>query len=444
MYPEIYNDSLHGSMRLDEWERKLLELHELQRLRYIKQTGLAFLAYPSARHSILDHMLGALCLAKKYVHHLGIDERERKVLLVSVLLRDIGSEPLRHVLWDVNSRIPEEKRLTILGSDAIVRESEQIRTILDNIELKVDDICKMIQLPYMEEGEGWLRKLRPLIHGPLSFNRLDYYLRDAYYAGIKGIGFDLGEIFKNISFHEKRGFVYNEEAVPSIENVLLSRINLYFKLYSNPEAIKGQKMLVRVIERFMDNDHEKFYNFRKEAINEFLSDDEFMHTLKEKVKDDKAALDIVQLIETGQLYKTLDRIYRWPKLPSKTQKRLEWYIKNPMDWKKDEREVNSRLHADFGQIIIDFDKPTVKDLIKDIFISKDKVVKRIDAVSPLIGPLKKEEDKKKKRRKYGILEMEKRNWFFGVYYDYKKVKNLGVNENKIKKTVKRVFKIRLY
>jgi len=429
-------------MRLEEREYELLELPEFQRLRYIKQTGLGFLVYPGAVHTIFDHVLGSLCLAKKHIRRFEIDgeEKEKKVLFVSILLRDVGSEPLRHVFWDVRDRIPKEKQLPIHESVRIVEQSKKIGTILSSMGLKVDEICKILQEPSKDRGAviKWFHKLQPLVDGPLSFNRLDYYLRDAYYAGIKGIGFDPSEIFNNATFHKEKGLVYKEEAIPSIENVLLLRVNLYSKLYSNPEAIKGQKMLARVMERFIGDDYDKFYAFRRETIEQFQSDDEFIHRLREKIKNDEVAQRIVQLIETGQLYGTLDHIYRWPKLPDETKRRLEWYIDHPIDWKNHEREVNSKLSAEFGQIIVDFDKPTIEGLVKNIFVSKDGDLERIDKASPLIGSL--EEDK---GDRYGITELEKRNWFLGVYYDRDKIRQLGIDEDGVKKQVENVFDIRL-
>jgi HD superfamily phosphohydrolase len=428
-------DPLHGSVNFDPWESELLNLPELQRLRYIKQTGLAFLVYPGARHTVFDHVLGTLCLAKKYLHCLGIDNQDEKILRASILLRDVGNAPLRHVLWDVESYIPKEKRETY-GSDRIVQESKRIKEILEKNGLEVEHVCKMVKLKD-ENGDKWLHKLRPLVHGPLSFNRLDYYLRDAYYAGIKSVGFDPSNILKNIVFHEGKGLAYKEEAVPSIENVLLSRVNLYLQLYSNPEVVKVQKMLARAIQISIGENYDEFYKLTYDAIKGFLSDEEFMRQLKERASDNKTAMHIIQSIENGQLYKTLDKIYRWPELPNETRKKLNEYYQNPLMWKDAEREVASRLGVEYGQIIVDIDKPTVKDMIEKIFIKKNDAIERIDMVSPLIGSLEEEDGKK-----CGIMEMEKRNWFFGVYYD-ETIKNFRNKENQIRNVIENVYNISL-
>lgn len=440
MEENLYIDPLHGTTRFDEWEDKLLKLPELQRLRYIKQTGLAYLVYPGLRHTVWDHVLGTLCLVKKYLHHLQINEKEKKILLASILLRDVGSEPIRHVLWDVETYIPEKQKRKPYGSDDIVQESQDINDALKSINLKIEEICKIIKLNLKGESyEDWLRKLRPFIHGPLSFNRLDYYLRDAYYSGIKSIGFDPGEILKNIIFDKEKGVIYGEEAVPSIENVLLSRVNLYFKLYSNPDVVKWQKMLARAIQITISERYDEFYKLRAHAVKNFLSDEEFIHQLKEKARINNIATHIIELIESGQSYKSLDGIYRWTELSKETQKKLDELQGDPAKWINAEREVNENLDVNYGQVIVDFDKPTVKSEIEKIFIKgkRDGSIERIDKISPLIGSID-----QKNGKGYGIIMAEKRNWFFGVYYD-EAIKKSGIGENQIKKEVEGVYGISL-
>ncbi|MBA4185382.1 MAG: hypothetical protein H0X49_15430, partial [Acidobacteria bacterium] len=63
---KIYRDSVHNIIRLktDSSEGKILarliDTAEFQRLRRIKQLGLALFAYQSAEHSRFTHSLGAL------------------------------------------------------------------------------------------------------------------------------------------------------------------------------------------------------------------------------------------------------------------------------------------------------------------------------------------------------------------------------------------------
>ncbi|MEM2146251.1 MAG: hypothetical protein QW279_12885, partial [Candidatus Jordarchaeaceae archaeon] len=185
--------------------------------------------------------------------------------------------------------------------------------------------------------------------------------------------------------------------------------------------------------------YDEFYKLRADAVKNFLSDEEFIHQLKEKAKINNTATHIIELIESGQSYKSLNGIYRWTELRRDTQKKLDELQGDPAKWIDAEREVNENLNANYGQVIVDLDKPTVKSEIEKIFIKRkrDGSIKRIDEVSPLIGSIDKENEKG-----CGIIKAEKRNWFFGVYYD-EAIKKSGIKENKIKNEVERVYGISL-
>ncbi len=64
-------DPLWNNIRVDAVARQLIDTPALQRLRYVRQLGLAHLVYPGATHSRFEHALGAYHLAKRTLHALG-------------------------------------------------------------------------------------------------------------------------------------------------------------------------------------------------------------------------------------------------------------------------------------------------------------------------------------------------------------------------------------
>jgi HD superfamily phosphohydrolase len=68
---KIYRDSVHNIIRLKTGDdagkllARLIDTAEFQRLRRIKQLGLALYAYQAAEHSRFTHSLGALHLATR-------------------------------------------------------------------------------------------------------------------------------------------------------------------------------------------------------------------------------------------------------------------------------------------------------------------------------------------------------------------------------------------
>ncbi|HEX9620480.1 MAG TPA: hypothetical protein VF989_10105 [Polyangiaceae bacterium] len=57
-YPKTLNDAVWGTIQILPCETMLLDTPLLQRLRGIRQLGMAHLVYPGAGYSRLEHSLG--------------------------------------------------------------------------------------------------------------------------------------------------------------------------------------------------------------------------------------------------------------------------------------------------------------------------------------------------------------------------------------------------
>src|SRR5438045_9123329 len=99
----IYRDSVHDIIRLntatDEGSLlvELIDSPEFQRLRRIRQLGLAYFAYQGAEHSRFTHSLGAFHLAARAVANLRrryeIPSEAPTAVRFAALLHDIGQGP---------------------------------------------------------------------------------------------------------------------------------------------------------------------------------------------------------------------------------------------------------------------------------------------------------------------------------------------------------------
>src|SRR5438552_125035 len=112
MSEKIIRDPVHDviAFRLDSPVDallfRLLNAAEFQRLRRIRQLGMASLAYPAADHSRYSHSLGVMQTARRILDHLArshtIDEEGRTICLVAALLHDLGHGPFSHVFERVS------------------------------------------------------------------------------------------------------------------------------------------------------------------------------------------------------------------------------------------------------------------------------------------------------------------------------------------------------
>ncbi|MBV9958453.1 MAG: HD domain-containing protein, partial [Acidobacteria bacterium] len=86
---------------------RLIDAPEFQRLRRIKQLGLALYTYQGAEHSRFTHSLGVLHLMTRVLDRLGehypISEADRAAARAAALLHDIGHYPFSHALEEIGA-----------------------------------------------------------------------------------------------------------------------------------------------------------------------------------------------------------------------------------------------------------------------------------------------------------------------------------------------------
>src|SRR5262249_3610144 len=107
MPEKIIRDPVHDVIAfrlerpLDAMLFRLINAEEFQRLRRIRQLGMASLAYPGADHSRYSHCLGVMETARRILDQLGrsiqIEQGDATACLAAALLHDLGHGPLSHV-----------------------------------------------------------------------------------------------------------------------------------------------------------------------------------------------------------------------------------------------------------------------------------------------------------------------------------------------------------
>ncbi|MDR2874114.1 MAG: HD domain-containing protein [Methanobrevibacter sp.] len=211
---KLIRDSIHGDFSLNDFEVKVMDHPQMQRLRRIKQLGFIYLIYPGANHSRFEHSIGTMYLGSKLANHLNLSDYDTKLVRISSILHDIGHGPFSHVsegIFDVT----HEK----LSADVIEKTS------LNDILSKEFDIKEIIDII---NGKG---ELGPIVSGELDVDRMDYLIRDSYYTGVAYGVIDLDRIIANLKL--KHYLILDKKGIQVAESALIARYQMYPSVYQH-------------------------------------------------------------------------------------------------------------------------------------------------------------------------------------------------------------------
>src|SRR5437016_6336843 len=118
----VVNDNIHGDIALSDDEWKVVNTATFQRLRSLKQLGMAHLVYPNATHTRFAHSLGVfriMCRVLGNLEHDGLNDDQKAELRLAALLHDIGHFPYSHLMERVGHVKLTEEEITKDGEKTI-------------------------------------------------------------------------------------------------------------------------------------------------------------------------------------------------------------------------------------------------------------------------------------------------------------------------------------
>ncbi|MCB9506436.1 MAG: HD domain-containing protein [Myxococcales bacterium] len=216
----------------------LVDAPLVQRLRRVRQLGLAHLVFHGAEHSRFAHSLGVVHVATRMCDRLGVDDPERRLpVLCAALLHDVGHAPFSHVLERV-AGVDHER-----VSSALIRDpSTDINAVLRGVDTRLPD-----RVARIVEGEA-PDFTAHIVASQLDADRADYLLRDALMTGV-GVGrYDLERILMCLE-HDDEGLLVGAGALESVEGYLVARFHMYRLLYFHRVARAAEAMLELVFAR---------------------------------------------------------------------------------------------------------------------------------------------------------------------------------------------------
>jgi HD superfamily phosphohydrolase len=269
-------DPIHGAINLSRDELLVLDSRPLQRLRRIKQLGFGEFAFPGATHNRFSHSLGAMFLAgvafDKIFANFSFSSEEskqrlRKTVRLAALLHDVGHGPLSHAS---EKAMPSAKKLNITGFPAtdkrashehytlkIIIDGPLRQPILDNgvspesVAALISHEIELSSGELIEQGLDLRPILSQMVSSEMDVDRMDYLLRDSYYAGVTYGRYDLSWLLSNLTSHQDDNKLYlaiHRRALHAFEDFLLSRYHMYLMVYLHHLSVIYEEMLVRHFE----------------------------------------------------------------------------------------------------------------------------------------------------------------------------------------------------
>ena len=359
-------DPVHGYIRLDDLAFDLINTPQMQRLRWIKQLGLANLVYPGANHTRFEHSLGVYHLTAVLADHLGLEEEERQRVGAAALLHDVGHGPLSHATE--TSLSPYIRREHENLGD-LIRKGE-LKEVLEEHGLRPVDIQGMIR------GEG---RLGQMISSEIDADRMDYLIRDSHYTGVAYGVIDHLRLIKMMRVHAG-DLVLQFGGIQAATSMLISRLLMHPAVYYHHVCRISECMVAAGIRQMIED------GLDASRIKD-MNDIELFSAMKSQ---GGYAGEMSSRIIYRRLFKRAVYIG------------LESMELNSKSWGSQQRmaqEIAEQAGLDHNYILVD-NPPLAESEEGDFPVLIDEKTRPLRDVSPLVG----------------MLERANRaNWRFGIY-----------------------------
>lgn len=244
---EILRDPIWNNVRLDPLALDLLDTPAVQRLRYVRQLGLAFLVYPGATHSRFEHAVGAYHLAGVAMHLLdeqgmlpNASPRSLALIRAAALLHDVGHYPFSHALEEIGITHHEQvaKPLLLSGpvADALTRH------------LGPDAPAEVFALITGSSDHP----LQGLISGSIDLDKIEYLKRDATMCGVPYGEIDVDRLLNSLVLvthpeHGRTAVGVHEKGLSALESLLFAKYQMYRNVYWHHAVRSATAMYKRLV-----------------------------------------------------------------------------------------------------------------------------------------------------------------------------------------------------
>lgn len=253
----ILRDPVHGLIAFEGLAehvvRSLLDTREVQRLRRVRQLGLASLVFPGAEHTRFSHAIGAAHVMQALQQRIDmcsdelpadqrLDDAARAEGLAAALLHDLGHGPFSHLFEEVLPHAKHHERWT---QEILLDPSTDAHQTLESLSSGMAE-----RVAGLLSGNYRLGYLSQSVSGTLDVDRADYLLRDSHMTGVRYGLYDLDWLLQALTFACVEGSwvlaIQGRKGLPPVESFFLGRHFMHQQVYHH-KATRTAEALVRAI-----------------------------------------------------------------------------------------------------------------------------------------------------------------------------------------------------
>ncbi len=361
---EIIRDPLWNNIRVDPVALRLVDTAAFQRLRYVRQLGLAYLVYPGASHTRFEHALGAYHLAGRALAMFAERDDSRALLReaapivrCAALLHDIGHYPFSHALEEIGALHHEDVARPLVTTGAV---AEVLRA-----ELGADAPERIMALIRGRSDSPF----QGLIAGSLDLDKIEYLKRDAFMCGVNYGDIDVDRLLNSLVIvtDPERGTPVvgiSEKGLSALESLLFAKYQMYRNVYWHHAVRSATAMYKRLVDGAL-----RAGSLSAETLAAF-TDEGLLHELAQR-----APTPLLAALRERRLYK---RVFECPaaELPADAG---EWIADDRALVVAVEDQLARELGLAPGELLLDYPAKTQMLGLDIPVLRRDDSVRRLTA-----------------------------------------------------------------
>jgi HD superfamily phosphohydrolase len=221
-----------------------------QRLRRVRQLAMTHLAYPGALHTRFEHSIGVRHVAGRLCESLKLKPDDRRVIETAALLHDVGHGVFSHVSEQVIDERSQTEDVHEAVSVAILRTDEALHRALGR------ELCE--RAADIVALAGPRSVARDIVSGPTDADKLDYLLRDSYFAGVNYGRYDLDRIIDTARVIAPRSaqtqLGFHADGLWAVEEMRMARHHMHRQVYGHKTRVATDIMTTRALRLAIDDD----------------------------------------------------------------------------------------------------------------------------------------------------------------------------------------------